>query len=75
MRALHYRANSPGRKNIRRTAALARMADKPGKSTRSQADHDAERARLQASILPQAQADAIRTKKDRSARGRLTRNG
>lgn len=63
MRPRNYRANSPGRKSARRIAALARMKATPEKPTRTQAAHDAEYLALSSRIVPQAQADAVRTKK------------
>lgn len=57
--------NSPGRKNDRRIAALARRI-KEGASKQ-------EIANIQAKILPPAVARAVRTKKDRSAKAKFFR--
>lgn len=53
-------ANFPGRKNARRIRALARNSTKINKGAAV-----AEALALHKRILPQAQAEAIRTKKDR----------
>lgn len=62
--------NFPGRKNDRRIAALLHMKAPPAGLSLAQIvehPHDILRRR----ILPDAVARAIRTKKDRSARGKL----
>ena len=64
-----YIANRPGRINERRIRALSRI----GKKTNREAA-EVEAANLRARIISQAQAEAIRTKKDRSARGKFRRN-
>jgi len=56
--------NFPGRKNDRRKRALKRLA----------ADKLEEMKILMHRIVPDSVARSIRTKKDRSARGRLTRS-
>jgi hypothetical protein len=61
-------ANFPGRKNDRRKGALARLrpatAFNPEKATKEQEV-------LRSRILPDSMARGIRTKIDRSARGKL----
>lgn len=62
--------NFPGRKNDRRVVALLHMKPPPAGLPLSEIakhPHDILRRR----ILPDAMARAIRTKKDRSARGKL----
>lgn len=62
--------NFPGRKNDRRKAALARIQPPPTHlSPYEMACHPY--SRLSAKILPDSVARAIRTKKDRSARGKI----
>jgi hypothetical protein len=60
--------NFPGRKNDRRKAALARLnpltAFNPEKAKQEQSV-------LKSRIIPDSMARGIRTKKDRSARGKL----
>jgi hypothetical protein len=62
--------NFPGRKNDRRKSALARMdAPRAGMSHAWMAEHP--HSLLQKKILPDPVARGIRSKKDRSARGKL----
>lgn len=61
--------NRPGRKNIRRLDALDRLAKKKNKDAA-----EIEGVNLRAAIVSQSHADAIRTKKDRSARGKFQRH-
>lgn len=61
--------NFPGRKNDRRKRALARMTKPVGLSAAEQSEHPY--FITAARILPDAVARGVRTKKDRSARGRL----
>lgn len=67
-------ANFPGRKNDRRKTALARM--KKPELTGSLANKAEQRRAsayhiTEARVLPNSVARGIRTKKDRSARGKL----
>lgn len=67
-------ANFPSRKNQRRLRALARFPKGPSrKGCRTEGRRLAELMRLRTSILSEAQARSIRTKKDRSARAKLAR--
>lgn len=61
--------NFPGRKNDRRIRALARMEKPIGLSAHQQSLHPYFITQLR--VLPDVIARGIRTKKDRSARGRL----
>lgn len=61
--------NFPGRKNDRRARALARMAMPTGLSHAEKAEHPF--YITQSRVIPDQVARAIRTKKDRSARGKI----
>lgn len=70
--------NAPGRKNDRRKRALSQLT----KAKNTKADRlerppgfsrEAEKDRLIASIVPDAVARGIRTKKDRSHKAKVTR--
>ena len=74
-------ANAPGRKNARRQRALDRLFNaRPNKKIKNPEMKKAFFSRVNAQIetlkkriMPQAQADAIRTKKDRSGMGAIRR--
>lgn len=79
--------NFPGRKNARRVRALDRAQAQLASDTRRTANgrevplSPSEREKINRvagstarRILPQAQAEAIRTKKDRSGRGKFARS-
>lgn len=63
--------NFPGRKNDRRIGAEGRRLRMPIFDARSERLHKQELEALQARILPDSMARGIRTKKDRSARGKF----
>lgn len=69
--------NFPGHKNARRLTALTRLQTATtcfdGRPLRPLKDREAEMNKLTLRIMPQARAEAIRTKKDRSGRGRFSR--
>ena len=67
--------NFPGRKNDRRKSALARLGARNGGTPPTQLDRDGlddEDATLRNRIMPDSLARGIRTKKNRSARAKLT---
>lgn len=63
------RSSFSGRKNERRINALSRLAMKTNIPAA-----EIERANLKSRIRPQAQAEATRTKIDRSSRGKFQRH-
>lgn len=66
--------NFPSRKNARRIGALARLRASPAsEGLGNQLQRILEIKKLSDRIVPFEQAYAVRTKKDRSARGRLSR--
>lgn len=65
--------NFPGRKNARRISALGRLESDTdtavdGSALRPRSERDIEANKLALRIMPQARAEAIRTKKDRTGR-------
>jgi len=61
--------NFPGRKNDRRKGALARLGSDI--SLTGEGEKEREQRALMSRIIPDGIARSIRTKKDRSARGKL----
>ena len=61
--------NFPGRKNDRRKGALARLGS--GVSLIGEGKKEREQRALMSRIMSDGMARSIRTKKDRSARGKL----
>lgn len=69
-------ANFPGRKLARQRGALERFKETPGKRPEALAAKNLERQRLQElTAMTDEQARGIRTKKDRTSRAKLGRNG